>query len=82
MKKLFKFMLAVCIAAVMTCAVIPAAAAQETESTPTSTLSIADDGEKAYDLVWKYKEEGGHLWKRRWNKTLDMWYDPAWILVY
>ena len=56
MKKLFKFMLAVCIAAVMTCAVIPAAAAQETESTPTSTLSIADDGEKAYDLVWKYKE--------------------------
>ena len=83
MKRLYKLMLAFCMTAIIASAMLPAAAAQETsvESTATS-VSIKDGGEKAYDLVWKYKESGGHLYKRRWNRTLDMWYDPAWILVY
>ena len=80
MKQLFKLMLALCMAAVMACAMIPAASAQEAEPTVTS-VSIEDDGSKAYDLVWKYKIEGGHVYKRRWNRTLNCWYDPAWIFV-
>lgn len=83
MKHLLKRMLALCFAVIMTCAVIPAATAQEVRSTETTVTSIStqDDGSKAYDLVWKYKYEGGHYYKRRWNATLNKWYDPAWILV-
>lgn len=69
----------------MTCALISVAAAEETTSEEDSTVisaSLDDDGSKAYTLVWKYKEGNGHLYKRRWNKTLNCWYDPAWILVY
>lgn len=80
MKQLLKLMLALCMAAVMVCAMVPTAAAQAAEAAAT-TVSVEDDGSKAYDLVWKFKESGGHLWKRRWNKTLNCWYDPAWILV-
>lgn len=81
MKKLFKFMLAVCMAAIMAFAIIPAVSAQETDSVP-AVVSIKEDGTKAYDLVWKYKYQNGHYYKRRWNNTLNKWYDPAWILVY
>ena len=84
MKHLYKSLIALFAAMIMMCAVIPAAAAQEAAPEETAVISISeqDDGAKAYDLVWKYKAEGGHLYKRRWNKTLNMWYDPAWILVY
>lgn len=77
-------MLVLCMAAIMACAIIPAASAQETlpEETKVTSISEQDDGVKAYDLVWRYKESNGHLYKRRWNKTLNKWYDPAWILVY
>lgn len=50
----------------------------------TSITVCENDGVnvREYELVWKYKESQGHLWKRRWNMTLGIWYDPAWILVY
>lgn len=47
-----------------------------------TVITIKDDGGRAYQLVWKYKSQDGHLWRRRWNMTLGEWYDPAWILVY
>lgn len=49
-----------------------------------SIIAIYEDGDgsKAYQLVWKYKESNGHLYRRRWNATLGQWYDPDWILVY
>ena len=83
MKHHFKRMLAICFATIMACAVIPAASAQEAEPEEVAVTSISaqDDDVRAYDLVWKYKYEGGHLYKRRWNNTLYKWYDPAWILV-
>jgi len=59
--------------------------AEETTATDDETVITvsADEGEapRAYELVWKYKYQDGHLWKRRWNATLGGWYDPAWILV-
>lgn len=85
MKHLFKSMLALLMAAIMSCAIIPVVAAEEVTSeqeTTVTTTSVDDDGAKAYTLVWKYKKENGHYYKRRWNKTLNEWYDPAWILVY
>jgi hypothetical protein len=84
MKHLYKSLLALCAAVIMMCTVFPTVAAQEAvpeESTVTS-ISEQNNGERAYDLVWKYKSEGGHMYKRRWNNTLNGWYDPAWILVY
>lgn len=84
MKQLFKTMLALIMAAIMSCAMISVAAAEEAapeEESTEITASVDDDGSKAYVLVWKYKTENGHLYKRRWNKTLNKWYDPAWILV-
>lgn len=84
MKQLFKTMLSLVMAAIMSFAMISVAAAEEvTPETDTSgvTASFEDDGSKAYTLVWKYKYENGHLYKRRWNATLNKWYDPAWILV-
>ena len=84
MKQLFKTMVALVMAAIMSFAIISVAAAEEaTPETDTTrvTTSFEDDGSKAYTLVWKYKRENGHLYKRRWNETLNCWYDPAWILV-
>ena len=55
-----------------------------TESDSESVVIIDAEGDptRAYELVWKYIVTGGHLYKRRWNATLGMWYDPDWILVY
>ena len=84
MKQLFKSFAAICVAIVMALSLVTIAGAEET--TPeegASTVSISDnDGSKAYQLVWKYKKENGHYYKRRWNNTLNIWYDPDWILVY
>lgn len=46
------------------------------------TQNTEPDLSRAYQLIWRYKTDGTHLWKRRWNATLGEWYDPAWILVY
>lgn len=84
MKQLFKSFAALCVALVMAFSIITVAGAEET--TPeeeTSTVAISEnDGSKAYQLVWKYKRSSTHLYKRRWNNTLNEWYDPDWILVY
>ena len=72
-------------AAIMSFAMISVAAAEEVEPDPDTTGITTfheDDGSKAYTLVWKFKSENGHMYKRRWNATLGTWYDPAWILVY
>ena len=84
MKQLFKVMLALVMAAIMSLAMISVAAAEEVTSEVDATEVVAsyeDDGAKAYTLVWKFKTGNGHLYKRRWNATLNCWYDPAWILV-
>ena len=47
-----------------------------------TVITVIDNGGRAYELVWKFKSQDGHMWKRRWNMTLGEWYDPAWILVY
>lgn len=47
-----------------------------------TVITVIDGGGRAYQLVWKFKSQDGHMWKRRWNATLGEWYDPAWILVY
>ena len=83
MKRLFNTLFVVCMTVIMFCTFIPATSAQEVpESTTVTVVSVEDDGSKAYDLVWKYKKENGHYYKRRWNNTMNVWYDPAWILVY
>ena len=47
-----------------------------------TVITVIDNGGRAYELVWKFKSQDGHMWKRRWNRTTGEWYDPAWILVY
>lgn len=47
-----------------------------------TVITVIDNGGRAYELVWKFKSQDGHMWKRRWNMTTGEWYDPAWILVY
>ena len=85
MKQLFKTLIALCMVMMMTFAVTTAVSAEEASSNEGEqvySISIYDDGSKAYELVWKFKSENGHMYKRRWNKTMNEWYDPAWILVY
>ena len=55
---------------------------EEKENTSVVTIEETKEESRAYELVWKFKEEYNHLWKRRWNRTLGGWYDPDWILVY
>ena len=83
MKQLFKALASFCVAAVMAFSIITVAGAEEIiPGAETSTVYFSDDdGSKAYQLVWKYKYQNGHYYKRRWNKTLGAWYDPDWILV-
>ena len=82
--KILKSALIVVLALVIAVSSLIIVSAEEVKTGEDETQVIAiDDGEgtRAYELVWKYKEQDGHLWKRRWNATLGEWYDPAWILV-
>ena len=85
MKQFFKSALIITLALVMMLSSLIFVAAENTspsdDGTTITTLS-GGDSPRAYELIWKYKDENGHLWKRRWNMTLGGWYDPAWILVY
>ena len=85
MKQLFKSLVVTCIALMMTLSIFSVAAAEnmisKEENSVVSEIMEESDS-KAYELVWKYKKENGHYYKRRWNKTMNEWYDPAWILVY
>ena len=84
MKQLIRMLIALSMTIIMACAIVPVAAAEDTAPKDSTAISVIteDDGSKAYELVWRYKEQNGHMYKRRWNLTLNIWYDPAWILVY
>lgn len=85
MKKTVKSVLIAVLAIVVIVSSLIVVAAEEvkTSEDETEIVTIEDgDGTRAYELIWKYKEQDGHLWRRRWNMTLGDWYDPDWILVY
>lgn len=87
MKKTFKAIITLSIAVMMLFSSVAIVTAGEvTEPKDEIVITAAQDGDsdssKAYQLVWRYKSDGTHLWKRRWNATLGQWYDPDWILVY
>lgn len=86
MKKVFKAIVISSLAAMMLFSSVAIASAEEVTEPETEIMIVEaqggdPDSPKAYQLVWKYKTDGTHLWKRRWNATLGIWYDPAWILV-
>jgi hypothetical protein len=85
MNKIIKAIITVTMALVMAVSSLVVVSAEVTEETVNNsiTTSITDDGDgtRAYQLVWKYKESNGHIYKRRWNATLGIWYDPDWIFV-
>lgn len=86
MKKAFKAIVVSSLAAMMLFSSVAIASAEEVTE-PEDEIVIVEaqggdpDSPMAYQLVWKFKESQGHLYKRRWNRTLGQWYDPAWILV-
>lgn len=87
MKKAFKAIATLSIAAMMLFSSVAIVAAEEvTEPDDEIVITAVQDGDsdssKAYQLVWKYKYQNGHVYKRRWNATLGIWYDADWILVY
>ena len=86
MKKIIKSVLLVILAAVMVASTLIVVSAVETTAADNGEVVITagDGGQpvREYELVWKFKYQGGHLYKRRWNATLGIWYDPSWILVY
>ena len=85
MKKVYKAIISLSIATIMLFSSVAVVTAEEvTEPADEVVVTTAQDGDssKAYQLVWKYKYENNHLYKRRWNATLGQWYDPDWILVY
>lgn len=85
MKQIIKSALIVTLALIMAVSSLIIVSAEDIAAADDETVitaSITDtDGTRAYQLVWKYKSENGHLYRRRWNMTLGEWYDPAWILV-
>lgn len=86
MKELIKSFFIIALAVIMAVSSLIIVAAEEVVATSDSETEVVitddNDSTRAYELVWKYKIQDDHLWKRRWNATLGAWYDPAWILVY
>lgn len=83
MKKTFRAFLTVVLALVVISSTFIVVSAETALSSGDdgTVVTVTDDGGRAYELVWKYKAQDGHMWKRRWNMTTGEWYDPAWILV-
>lgn len=83
MKKILRaaLIIALALAVISTTFVIAYAEPINSTDGDGTSITVIDDGGRAYTLVWKYKYQNGHIWKRRWNQTLGEWYDPAWILV-
>ena len=83
MKKTLCAFLIIALALVVVSSAFVVASAETTPQAENDAtgVTIIDDGGRAYELIWKYKEQDGHVWKRRWNMTTGEWYDPAWILV-
>lgn len=87
MKKAFKAIVTLSLSIIMLFSSIAIVTAEEiTKPEGEIVITAAQGGDvdspMAYQLVWKFKSENGHLYKRRWNATLGQWYDPDWILVY
>jgi methionine-rich copper-binding protein CopC len=83
MKKTLRAILIVVLALVVVSSTFIVAYAETTVTNgDDGTFISTTDGGRAYELVWKFKSQDGHMWKRRWNMTTGEWYDPAWILVY
>lgn len=84
MKKILCSFLIVVLTLVVISSTFIIASAETTATTGDdgTVITVIDNGGRAYELVWKFKSQDGHMWKRRWNMTLGEWYDPAWILVY
>lgn len=84
MKKTLRAFLIIVLAIVVVSSTFIVACAETTTNTEGdgTVITVTDDGGRAYELIWKYKSQDGHMWKRRWNMTTGEWYDPAWILVY
>ncbi len=84
MKKTFRAFLIVVLALVVVSSTFIIACAETTAAAGDdgTVITVTDGGGRAYELVWRFKSQDGHMWKRRWNMTLGEWYDPAWILVY
>ena len=84
MKQFIKSALIITLALVMMVSSLIVVAAEGSSSSDDGksiTVSTEGDAPRAYELIWKYKYHDGHLYKRRWNATLNCWYDPEWILV-
>lgn len=85
MKKLRKTVsLAMCAVMLLTSGVVSASAAEVSElnEQPVSLSAIDTDSgiePQGYVIVWKYRYYNGHYQKRRWNETLGIWVDFAWI---
>lgn len=82
--KLVKSTLIVMLALIMVCSSLVIVSAQtisDEEATTVVTITDVNGGTREYEIGWKYKTENGHLYKRRWNYTLGVWYDPYWIFV-
>ncbi len=87
MKKITKSIisLSMCSIMLLTSGIIAGAAEAVTEDTGSeiSTTAITPTVDPQADvIIWKYMvAHGGHLYKRRWNETQQVWVDPFWILV-
>ena len=83
--KIVKSALIVILALIMVCSSLIIVAAETTaqndDGTTVVTISDANGGTREYEIGWKYKWDNGHLYRRRWNYTLGVWYDPYWIFV-
>lgn len=85
MKQVIKSTLILILALVMALSSLVVVAAESVSlgANDSSTAISADgDSTREFELVWKFQTVGNHLYKRRWNRTLGLWYDPEWILVY
>lgn len=84
MNKVLKAIITLSIATMMMLSSVAIVTAEEViKPKDEIVVTATQDGDtsRAYQLVWKYKSSGGHMYKRRWNATLGAWYDPEWILV-
>lgn len=84
MNKVLKAIITLSIATMMMLSSVAIVTAEEViKPKDEIVVTATQDGDtsRAYQLVWKYKSSGGHMYKRRWNATLGIWYDPDWIFV-
>ncbi len=85
MKQIIKSALVLALALVMALSslvIVAAESVPQGDNDSSTAISASGDSTREFELVWRYQRVGNHLYKRRWNMTLGLWYDPEWILVY